>query len=262
VNVEPICDDLLAERDDLLALLAPLDEAAWRTPTPAPGWAVLDQVTHLAHFDDAARIGIVDPATFDLDRERALRDVDAFVDEVSRSHRHRRGAEVLEWVDRTGHELTDTARPLDGSMRVPWYGPSMSLASLITSRIMETWAHGQDVADALGIVREPTDRLRHIAFLGARAVTNSYIARGIAVPESPVRVELTAPSGGSWSFGPEDAADVVRGPALDFCLVTTQRRHVADSALVAEGPVATEWLTIAQVFAGPPGAGREPGQFA
>jgi len=139
---------------------------------------------------------------------------------------------------------------------VPWYGPDMTLASTLTARIMETWAHGQDVADALGIDRDPSPRLRHVAFLGWRAVANSFRVQGRPEPTAPVRVEL-----GEVAFGPDDAVDVVRGSLLHFCLVVTQRRHPADTDLVAEGPVATEWLTIAQAFAGPSGAGREPGQF-
>jgi uncharacterized protein (TIGR03084 family) len=138
----------------------------------------------------------------------------------------------------------------------------MSIASSITARIMETWAHGQDVADALGVERAPTDRLRHVAFIGARALANSYQARGLPVPDTPVRVELRAPGGAVWAFGPEGAADTVRGPALDFCLAVTQRRHLDDLDLELRGPVANEWLSIAQAFAGPPGPGRRPGQFA
>jgi uncharacterized protein (TIGR03084 family) len=137
----------------------------------------------------------------------------------------------------------------------------MSAASSITARIMETWAHGQDVADALGVKRVPTDRLRHVAFIGARALPNSYQARGLPVPATPVRVELRAPGGDVWTFGPDDAADIVRGPALDFCLAVTQRRHLDDLDLERTGDVANEWLSIAQAFAGPPGPGRQPGQF-
>jgi uncharacterized protein (TIGR03084 family) len=138
----------------------------------------------------------------------------------------------------------------------------MSAASLVTARIMETWAHGQDVADALDAQREPTARLRHVAFIGARALPNSYQARGLPVPDSPVRVELQAPGGDVWAFGPDDARDTVRGPALDFCLAVTQRRHIDDLDLALDGPVAQQWLSIAQAFAGPPGPGRKPGQFA
>jgi uncharacterized protein (TIGR03084 family) len=126
---------------------------------------------------------------------------------------------------------------------------------------METWAHGQDVADTLDVRRVPTGRLRHVAFLGVRALPNSYRARGLAVPAEPVRVELDGPEGDTWVYGPDGAADVVRGPALDFCLVVTRRRHPADTDLETAGPVAAEWLSIAQAFAGPPGQGRRPGEF-
>jgi uncharacterized protein (TIGR03084 family) len=69
-------------------------------------------------------------------------------------------------------------------------------------------------------------------------------------------VELAAPSGATWTWGPQDAADRVTGPAEDFCLVVTQRRHRDDTDLTTTGPLAAEWLGIAQAFAGAPGPGR------
>jgi uncharacterized protein (TIGR03084 family) len=126
---------------------------------------------------------------------------------------------------------------------------------------METWAHGQDVADALGSPREATDRLKHIVHIGVTTIPWSYTVRDIQLPAEPIRVEVDAPSGARWTWGPDDAANVVRGDALDLALVVTQRRHRDDTGLVAEGPVADEWLSIAQAFAGPPGPGRKPGQF-
>jgi uncharacterized protein (TIGR03084 family) len=138
----------------------------------------------------------------------------------------------------------------------------MGARSFITARLMETWAHGQDVVDALGAHREPTDRLRHVAHIGVGARPFSYVTNGRQPNEAPIRVELVAPSGAEWTWGPEDAADRVTGPALDFCLLVTQRRHRADVDVVADGPNADEWLDIAQSFAGPPGTGRRPGQFA
>ena len=257
MNLDELCDDLLAERADLLAVLGGLDEAAWHTPTPAPGWEVRDQVTHLAFFDEKTQQAIVDPDAFRADIDTFRSDVVGGVEGVRRAHEHLTGEECLAWLRRSGDALVAEARRHDGRLRVPWYGPDMSLTSTITARIMETWAHGQDVVDAVGAQRPPSDRLRHIAFLGYRAIPNSFTARGRPVPEAPVRVEL-----GDVAFGPDDAADVVRGSLLDFCLVVTQRRHPADTGLVAEGAVATEWLGIAQAFAGPPGEGRAPGQFA
>jgi len=69
-------------------------------------------------------------------------------------------------------------------------------------------------------------------------------------------VELTAPDGVVWTWGPAEAEDRVSGPALDFCLLVTQRRHRDDLTLAVEGPAATEWMAIAQAFAGAPGLGR------
>jgi uncharacterized protein (TIGR03084 family) len=129
----------------------------------------------------------------------------------------------------------------------------MSVLSMVTARLMETWAHGQDVADALGVSRASSDRLRHVAGLAVRARGQGYAVRGLAVPELPVRVELSGPRGESWTFGPDDAASTVRGPAEDLCLVLTRRRHVDDSALECRGDAAREWMEIGQVFAGPPG---------
>jgi uncharacterized protein (TIGR03084 family) len=137
----------------------------------------------------------------------------------------------------------------------------MSARSFATARIMETWAHGQDVLDALGRTRRPTDRLRHVAHLGVSTRGWSYAIRGRPIPEVDVRVELAAPSGGTWSWGEPDSVDRVSGPAEDFCLVVTQRRHVDDTTLQVEGATATEWMAIAQAFAGPPMDGRRPGAF-
>jgi uncharacterized protein (TIGR03084 family) len=257
VDLGELCDDLAAERDDLAALLQPLTEREWQRATPAPGWSILDQVTHLAWFDEAARRAIVEPDAFRAASLPALDDIDAFVDSVTRAHRDRTGGYVLGWLHETGERLMAAARPQSLSQRMPWYGPDMTIASCISARIMETWAHGQDIVDTLGAHRPPTPRLRHVAFLGWRALPYSFLAHGLPVPEQPVRVDL-----GEWTFGPPQALNVVRGSAQDFCLVVTQRRHPADTGLVAEGPIAAEWLRIAQAFAGPPGAGRQPGQFA
>jgi uncharacterized protein (TIGR03084 family) len=130
---------------------------------------------------------------------------------------------------------------------------------MATARIMETWAHGQDVADALGVRRTPTARLRHVAHIGVRTRDFAYMIRGLPVPSEQFRVELLGPAGELWTWGPDDAAQRVTGPALEFCLLVTQRVHREDTALVAVGEDANMWLTIAQAFAGPPGRGREVG---
>ncbi|GAA3223096.1 TIGR03084 family metal-binding protein [Pseudonocardia petroleophila] len=256
-DMHRLADDLAAESAVLRVLLDDLDDAGWEAPTPAAGWAVRDQVSHLAHFDAAAVRSATDPDAFHADlAERAASGVDP--DAIAAGYRHLAPAALLAWFDEARARLIAVFGDLDPGLRVPWYGPPMSAASSLTARIMETWAHGQDVADTVGVVREPTDRLRHVAHIGVRALPFSYLLRERPVPEVPVRVELVAPVGELWTWGPEDAADRVTGPALDFCLLVTQRRHRDDTALEVSGPVATEWLTIAQAFAGVPGEGRAP----
>lgn len=257
-----LADDLLEETRALDALLVPLSEMQWGTATPADGWSIRDQVSHLAYFDEAATLSVVDPATFRDAARAELADIDGFTARVAAESRERLGSELLVWWRRARTHMVDVMRELDPSMRVPWYGSEMSAASSLTARIMETWAHGQDIADALAVARASTAALEHVAFLGVRAFSNSYRARGLAVPDVDVHVALHDPSGQAWAWGPDTAVNRVDGPALDFCLVVTQRRHVADTALRCTGEVATEWMTIAQAFAGPPGAGRRPGQFA
>ncbi len=256
-----LADDLAAESAQLRSLLAGLDEAGWRRDTPAPGWTVADQVSHLAHFDDVAVRSATDPDAFRAEVARTGAEGGVDPDAVAARYRHLLGADILSWFDGARARLVEVFRGLEPGLRVPWFGPAMSAASSLTARIMETWAHGQDVADALGVSREPTARLRHVAHIGVGARAFSYAANGRRMPDAAVRVELTAPDGSTWAWGPPDAADRITGPALDFALLITQRRHRDDLALTVTGPAAWEWAEIGQAFAGRPGTGRRPGQF-
>jgi uncharacterized protein (TIGR03084 family) len=262
--VEDLVHDLAAEADDLAAVLAPLSDDDWRTPTPAVGWAVRDQVAHLAHFDWVTRLAVSRPEQFVVLRDSlgvTLPDLQPYVDSIGPANASRDGADMLRWWSEQNRMLLEAVTAAPPGERVPWFGPAMSLASKVTARIMETWAHGQDVADALGVVRTPTDRLRHVARIGVLAMPNSFATHGRAVPTDPIRVALVSPSGETWEWGEPGAADAVIGDARDFCLVVTQRRHLADTALRVTGPAASAWIEIAQAFAGPPGPGRTPGQF-
>ncbi len=254
-----LVEDLRAESDVLLTILAGFDDADWTRPTPAAGWTVTDQVSHLAYFDEATLLSLTDEQRFRLEADALTAGGEDFPDTVAADHRHLGGAELLAWFRRARAALLDAYARVDPQRRLPWYGPDMGPASSVTARLMETWAHGQDIADAVGTERPATDRLRHIAHLGVRTFAFSYALNGRAVPAEPVRVELVAPDGGdAWVWGPSDAPDRVTGPALDFCLVVTQRRHVSDTALELTGATARDWISIAQTFAGAPGTGRAP----
>ena len=250
--------DLRAESDVVLDILAGLDDSDWQLPTPAVGWSIADQVSHLAYFDETTLLSLTDPARFRAEAAELTAVGDTFPDHVAERHRHLAGPELLAWFSRARSELLVGYARVDPKARLPWYGPDMGPASSVTARLMETWAHGQDIADAVGVERVPTDRLRHIAHLAVRTFGFTFALHGLPVPGEPVRVELAAPGGGSWAWGPDDAADRITGPALDFCLVVTQRRHLSDVALQVTGETAAAWLAIAQTFAGAPGTGRAP----
>jgi uncharacterized protein (TIGR03084 family) len=254
----PVFDDLREESEELDRLVAGLSAEQWGLPTPAAGWTVAHQIAHLAWTDRSALLAVTDPDGFHTLVEQALAAPGSFVDQGAEEGARLPPGELLaRW--RKGRAALDSAlRAAPPGARFPWYGPPMSGASMATGRLMETWAHGQDVADTLGVVRTPTDRLKHVVRIGVRARDFAFGARGLPVPEEEFRVEVRGPSGELWTYGPEDAPQRVTGPALDFCLLVTQRAHRADLDVHAEGPDADHWLDIAQAFAGPSGQGRAP----
>ncbi len=247
-DMGPICADLAAEHAALDAIVADLTEAEWQTPTPAEGWDVRATIVHIVQADAAGYLAVADPEAFERAKQVAVSGgLDAFGTSAGRS-----GADTLTWWRETRRQMLDAFAPLGAKDRIPWFGPSMSALSFATARLMETWSHGQDIATALGRSLEPTDRLRHVCHIGVTTRGWSYANRGRATPEAPVRVELRAPSGDLWTWGPEDAADKVSGDALAFCLVVTQRVPVGSTDLRTEGDAALEWMELAQAFAGPP----------
>jgi uncharacterized protein (TIGR03084 family) len=258
VPMEQICADLAAEHAALDELVASLTDPQWSTPTPSDGWAIRDQVSHLWFFDQRAHLALTDAAGFQADMEWLM--ANGGTDASVVPGRSISGPELLAAWRADRARLLEVARGVDPSARVPWYGPAMAARSFITARLMETWAHGQDVADALGVLRVPTARLRHVAHIGVRARPFSYMIRSMELPAAPVHVALDGPGGDRWEWG-EPASDRVTGSALDFCLVVTQRRHLTDTDLRVEGEAAVEWISVAQAFAGAPGGGRRPGQF-
>jgi uncharacterized protein (TIGR03084 family) len=257
VDMGVLTADLAAESAELYEVLSMLAEPDWGRDTPAAGWSIRDQVAHLAYFDETAVLSATEPDRFRAETEAIMAEGMDFPDRIAERYRELSGAEAFAWLQRARRAYLDTFAALAPGTRLPWYGPPMSAASSVTARLMETWAHGQDVFDALGLTRRPTARLRHVAHLGVRTLGWSFRLRGLEVPEAPVRVELTGPDGDVWTWGPDDAADRVTGTAEDFCLLVVQRRHRSQTALTAQGPVAVRWLDVAQAFAGAPGPGRE-----
>ena len=258
-ELDAVRRDLVDEQNALDEIVDVFSDDDWRRETPSPGWSVTDQIGHLAYFDTSAATAITDPDAFrvgvsELVAGATKEGMDEF---ILGPFRDLSTKEKLVAWRRARTKLAEAALSLRDETRVPWYGPSMSAKSFLGARLMETWAHGTDVADALSVERSATDRLRHVAQLGFITRKWSYLVRGEELPTGDVRLELTNPAGGLWTWGRDDAKDIVKGPAEDFCLVVTQRRHVDDTSLVA-GELGYHWLVRAQAFAGGASDGPKP----
>lgn len=260
-----IRQDLIAEQQSLDEMVSALSPAEWRRPTPSPGWSVADQIGHLAYFDRTAADAIRHPDAFRATAADLFETVGAAegalsLDDLTLGPYRQMDPDGLLGAWRAARsELAEASIGLGDDTRIPWYGPDMGARSFLSARVMECWAHGQDVADALDLERTPTDRLQHVARLGVNTRAWSYLNRGLPPPAEPVRVVLEAPSGSLWTYGPDDAVESVTGPALDFCLVVVQRRHLDETDLRTT-PLGREWMEKAQAFAGPPTEGPPPGR--
>jgi len=281
--------DLDAEGAELDSVLSAIPAESWSLPTPSQGWNIAYQVSHLAWTDQASLLAIVDEPAFVAQAEALLAQPRGFIDRTAAQDSGLPPQKLLDlWRDGR-RQLAQALAQVPKGHKLRWFGPSMSAASMATARLMETWAHGYDIADALGRAPKPTARLRPVAHIGVRTRDFAFTANRLPVPTEEFRIELDAAeldaaeldaaeldaaghepaeletgstSSSQWVWGPEDAEQRVSGPALDFCLLVTQRRHCQDLDLVAVGTQAATWLSIAQTFAGPVGGGRTAGQFS
>lgn len=256
--LDAVLRDLAAEGDRLERMVADLDDDGWRTLTPAAGWDVAAQVAHLAWTDEVAVMAATDKEKWDEVVMLAIGDPDGFAGTAALAGGAADPGVILGRWRVARASLQETLRAFPAGRKLPWFGPPMSPTSMATARFMETWAHSLDVAEALGVPPEPNDRIRHVAHLGVRTRDFAFGVHGLEPPAEEFGVTLVSPSEEVWSWGPADAAQTVTGPAYDFCLLVTRRRHRADTDLVAVGADADRWLDIAQAFAGPPGDGRPP----
>jgi uncharacterized protein (TIGR03084 family) len=255
--LQSVLADLAAESSWLDALLAPLADDAWRTPTPAEGWTIAHQVAHLAWTDAQAVLAATDPEAFGALVTRMLAG-EVTVDSAAAQGARQQPAALLHSWRTTRDDLAMALSTAPKGTRLLWFGPPMSATSMATARLMETWAHGQDIADALSTPHPATTRLRNVAEIAVRTRDFAFTVHGLTPPAEPFAIRLAAPDNTEWEWGPQDAKQRITGTALDFCLVATRRRHRLDTALKTEGPDADRWLDIAQAFAGPPGPGRRP----
>jgi len=260
-ELQEVVSDANIDGDELDEMLAGLSPEQWSSPTPAPGWTIAHQVAHLAATFRLAGMAASDPDAFMALMARLGNNFDANV-AVALSDFLSDPPQVL--FGRWHAERVAAYKALaavDPAGVVPWLVNPLPPAVLASAGMMEMFAHGQDIADALGVTRPRTDRIRHLVAFAVRTWDFGYLARRLPPPAEKFRFELVAPSGARWEFGPVDATQRIGGYADDFCLLVSRRRHHADLALVASGEHARRWLDIAQAYRGPAGPGRSPGQF-
>lgn len=255
---DQVLADLAAESEQLEGWVAGLDDDAWGTVTTPEGWTVTHQVGHLMWTDRTSLAAIAGGEEWDLLLHLAAKDPTGFVDtETARMAELPPGSMLHHWRD-SRERLAEALEAVPDGQKIPWFGPPMSATSMGTARLMETWAHSRDVAEAVGIQAPQDDRCRHVCHLGVRTRGFAYMTRGLELPDVEIRVELVGPSGAVWTWGPPDAPERVTGSGHDFALLATRRRHVSDVDVHAEGSHAEEWLGIVQAFAGSPGTDPRP----
>jgi len=240
-----LCRELAQEHAALDKIVKELSGSKWDMITPFYDWTIREEICHIAYFDDKASLAASDPDGFQTDMLEILEgvtSVDAFLAKTVKDLMKLSPKALMDfWIsERT--KMIKTIDVLEPQDKIPWYGPPMTAESFVISRMMETWAHGQDIADALKIKRTPTERLKHIAHLGVKTFGWSYKNRGLEKPGEKVFVELKSPAGENWVWNQGQTENSITGSAEDFCLVVSQRRHIDDTRLQASGPIAREWM--------------------
>ncbi|HVT64996.1 MAG TPA: maleylpyruvate isomerase family mycothiol-dependent enzyme [Mycobacteriales bacterium] len=250
--MEPIVSDFAAESDALDALLVTLSDEQWLTPTPAVGWDVRDSVTHLAFANElAAEIARTGKSEF-MDRALASGSLDILEREHLARGRGMAPSDVHEWWRETVSSLSSALSELPHDRRLPWGPMKMSVTSFTTARLMETWAHGLDCFDAIGVEPVDTVRLYHVAHIGLNSISYAFAVRG-QPPPGRIQLVLAAPDGTTWRLGYESAPTLIEGAAGDWCRVAVRRNRRGEAErLRGTGPDARAVIANAQAYLSAP----------
>lgn len=247
--------DFKSESDNLYQTLCHLADKDFEQITQFKNWTINNVIQHLHFFNWAAHLSIKDEQAFrklteDLKESRAADET--MVRYTERNLDGVKGQNLLQLWQNLYSEMSDVLKLTEPKKRVQWFGPDMSVLSSVTARLMETWAHGLDIYDTLGIARKENDYIRNIVVLGNNTFAWSFLNRGEQAPKNKPFLQLVAPSGGIWNFNKPSTANFIAGSAAEFCQVVTQTRNIQDTSLNVKGSNAAYWMSIAQCFAGPP----------
>jgi uncharacterized protein (TIGR03084 family) len=247
--------DLRDEVNGFHAFLKTMEADQWDRETGFMQWTPFDVVAHLHFFDLMSAAALEGREPFAEAQKPYMADIaEGLSNKVIARKRFAAldaAALLAQWHE-TALALCDSLGQSEPKRRLPWFGPDMGVQMFTTARYMECWAHAQEVFDLFGVNRLHDDRIKNIATIGVKTFGWTFVNRKMEIPGEPPHVRLVAPSGEIWEWNEASQSECVRGDAVDFCQVVTQVRNVADTQLEVSGPVATQWMSIAQCFAGGP----------
>lgn len=249
-EVDQALAEQLAELDDFLGSLSDVD---WDRPSPCEGWSVSDVVLHLAQTNEmaiASAQGRYDEVIAPMRAARPAQNVDEGAALAVEMERGQAPETVLARWRASAGALRGALAAADPHARVTWVEGQVSVRTLTTTRLAETWIHTGDVMHALGVDPVPSDRLWHIARLAWRTLPYAFARAGRQLSAS-VAFELSAPGGEDvWRFLPDvEAATHVSGPADELCLVAARRVDPSATALEGTGPDAAAVLDLIRTYA-------------
>ena len=254
--------DFRKESDALFQLLEAISTKDFQRKTQFKEWTIHDVIGHLHVWNWAADLSLNDDNAFQkflTSWTENLNSGSTHRDFVKKRLKGIKGRQLLKEWHTFFPEMSKRFETADQKTRVNWVGPDMSVLSCITGRLMETWAHGQELYDLLGVVRENKDRIKNIAVLGVNTFDWTFANRKMDLPTDKPYVELTAPSGEIWEWNDPSEDNKIKGMAVEFCQVVTQVRNIKDTSLYVIGETANQWMSIAQCFAGQPETPPKPG---
>ena len=251
--MDDVITALAEQQGELSMLLRGSDGRGWARPSRCEGWSVADVVLHVAQTNELA-IGSAQGRFVDAMTEltaglATTADIDEGADLMVQRERGMGHDAILERFETKGRELVELLRATDPHRRVTWVAGELSIRTLATTRLAETWIHTGDVAQALGVELPVTERVRHIARLAWRTLPYAF-ARAGRTMRGPVAFELVGPAGDAWRFTPDTPAlTTVRGPGADLVLVAARRVDPKDTALDGDGPDVDAVLELVRTYA-------------
>lgn len=239
-----ILSDLVAEQQFLDQSLQRIPIKHWDRTTPAGKWTVRDTISHLADFAEVAADALIKG---DRVKEwQTASDLDALRQRAVARGRQMRPQDVIEWWRGGRAKVIEPLSHMSEDDRVEWIQGTMSAKTFATFRLMETWAHGLDIYQALDIEVEDTARIRHVCWLGWKTLPYAFKEAGLDY--TPIRVEVIGPGYAKWVYGPDDTEDVIKGSASEWARIVVRRALPKKVRLKVTGDTAQRAIEVAQAY--------------